>query len=84
MVAISTAESSCRPDALGDTTLTYQVDGRTYGYSVGAMQVRILQGREACDTYDLATNVDCAHRIWLAQTYKAWSVCLNERYKQFL
>ena len=84
MVAISKAESSCRYDAKGDTNLTYQKNGRTYGYSVGAFQVRILPGREHCDTFDLETNVRCAYEIWKGQNYRAWSAWSNGKYRRYL
>ena len=81
MVAISEAESHCRADAVGDTNITYSENGRTYGYSVGALQVRILPGREWCETGDY---YECAHNIWLGQGYNAWSVYSNGRYLDFL
>lgn len=81
MVAISKAESNCREDAVGDTTLTFAKNGRTYGYSIGPLQVRILPGREWCETGDYYA---CAHSIWQAQGYKAWSVYTNKRYLTFL
>lgn len=84
MVAISQAESSCRYDALGDTTLKYSHNGREYGYSVSAFQVRILPGREHCDTYDLRVNVECAYRIWQGQGLSAWSMYSNGKYLKFL
>ena len=81
MVAIAQAESNCREDALGDTSLTYSQNGRNYGYSVGPLQVRILPGREWCETGDY---YDCAHNIWKSQGYKAWSVYTNGRYWQYM
>lgn len=84
MVAISRAESSCRLDAKGDTNITYSHNGRIYGYSLGVFQIRILPGREYCDTYDLATNVKCAHNVWKSQGLKAWSVYKSGKYKRFL
>lgn len=84
MTAISQAESNCNPDDTGDVNIEYQLSGRTYGYSVGAMQIRILPGRENCDTHDLATNVLCAYTIWQRAGYKAWSTYNNGRYKSFL
>lgn len=84
MTAISQAESGCRYDAAGDGHLTYSANGRTYGYSVGAFQVRILQGREGCDVHDLAINVRCAYNIWKGQSYGAWSVFNSGKYKEFL
>lgn len=84
MVAISQAESGCRADAQGDKTLTYQQNNRTYGYSNGVLQVRILPGREHCDTFDVATIVQCAHAIYLGQGYSAWSVYTNGKYQRYL
>ena len=81
MAAIAQAESNCRENALGDTSLTYTQNGRTYGYSVGPLQVRILPGREWCENGDY---YQCAHNIWKFQGYKAWSVYSNGRYKQYL
>lgn len=81
MVAISKAESHCRADAVGDKTLTYTQNGRTYGYSIGALQVRILPGRERCETGDY---YECAHNIWKSQGYRAWSVYTNKRYLDYL
>lgn len=81
MVAISKAESHCRADAVGDKTLTFTKNGRTYGYSIGALQVRILPGREWCETGDY---YECAHNIWESQGYRAWSVYTNKRYLEYL
>jgi hypothetical protein len=84
ITAIAEAESHCRAEARGDGHLTYIVAGREYGYSVSALQVRILEGREHCDAYDISVNVKCAYAIWRGQGYEAWSVYNNGRYKQFL
>lgn len=84
MVAISQAESNCRPDAKGDTTITYEQNGRTYGYSLSVLQVRILPGREHCDTHDVATIVKCGYDIFQSQGYAAWSVYTNGKYRQYL
>lgn len=81
MVAISQAESNCRENAKGDTNLTYTKNGRIYGYSIGALQVRILPGREHCETGDYYA---CAHNIWKSQGYKAWSVYKSGKYKKYL
>ena len=81
MVAIAKAESNCHSDRVGDTNLTYTQNGRTYGYSVGALQVRILPGREWCETGDYYL---CAHNIWLSQGYRAWSVYSNGRYLKYM
>lgn len=82
MVAISQAESHCNMDAVGDKTLTYQKNGRTYGYSIGALQVRILPGREHCEQSE--NYWQCAHDIWEAQGYHAWTVYSSGRYKTYL
>lgn len=82
MVAISQAESHCNMDAVGDGTLTYQQNGRTYGYSIGALQVRILPGREHCEQSE--NYWQCAHDIWKSQGYRAWSCFTNNKYKEFL
>lgn len=98
MVAISQAESNtdvngngvfdpeerCYAKAKGDTTLTYQQNDRTYGYSLSVLQVRILPGREHCDTFDVATIVKCAYDIYGGQGYSAWSVYTNGKYRQYL
>lgn len=84
MMAIMRAESSCNPDATGDTTLTFQRYGRVYGYSVSLLQVRILPGREHCDSHDPATNIACAYRVWQSQGYGAWSVYTNGSYSRFM
>lgn len=84
MVAISKAESGCRSNARGDNHLTFTKNGRTYGYSLGLFQVRILPGRERCDTYDVQANVRCAHDIFQGQGYNAWSVFKNGAYKRHM
>ena len=84
MLAIAKAESSCNYNATGDTTLTYYQNGRQYGYSVGYFQIRILPGREHCDTHDIATNVACAYSIYRSQGLNAWSVYTNGKYKRYL
>lgn len=91
MMAIMRSESTnpitgeqCRPTITGDTHLTFQQNGRTYGYSVSLLQVRILPGREHCDSYDPATNIACAYQIWRGQGYKAWSDYTNGKYLKYL
>lgn len=89
MTAISEAESSfrgkpCDVNAQGDGHLTYQLNGRTYGYSVSVFQVRILPGREHCDVKDITVNAKCAHAIWQEQGYSAWSVYTSGKYRKFL
>ena len=84
MKAIMQAESYCNENATGDTSLTFTQNGRTYGYSVSLFQVRILPGREACDSRNPEINIDCAYHVWKSQGYKAWSVYTNKRYLRFL
>lgn len=91
MMAIMEAESTnpqtkvkCQSTITGDTNLTYQRNGRTYGYSVSLLQVRILEGREACDSHDPEVNIDCGYRIWKSQGYRAWSMYLNGKYRLYL
>nr|DAF69260.1 MAG TPA: hypothetical protein [Caudoviricetes sp.] len=84
MLAIMQAESGCNPTVTGDRSLTFQQNGRTYGYSVSLFQVRILPGREHCDSHDPATNIACAYQIWKRQGYKAWSVYTNNKYLRYL
>ena len=83
MLAIMQAESSCNPNETGDKSLTFQQNGRTYGYSVSLLQVRILPGREHCDSHDPATNIACAYRIWKGQGYEAWTVYTNGKYRRY-
>lgn len=93
MTAIAHAESThtvngvvveCDVNATGDGGLTYQENGRTYGYSMSVLQVRILPGREGCDVHDLAINIDCAHNVWLHQGYSAWTMYTNGSYQKYL
>ena len=84
MLAIMRAESGCDPNVTGDTSLTFTQNGRTYGYSVSLFQVRILPGREHCDSHDPATNIACAYHVWKSQGYKAWSVYTSGKYLKYL
>lgn len=84
MMAIMQAESSCRPNSTGDTTLAYQKDDRSYGYSNGLLQVRILPGREHCDTHDPAINIQCGYNVYRSQGYEAWSVYTTGKYLDYL
>ena len=84
MLAIAKAESGCRSNARGDGHLTYTQNSRTYGYSLGLFQVRILPGREHCDTNEVQVNVRCAYNIYKGQGLSAWSVYSNGAYKKHL
>lgn len=82
-LAVAKAESACQADARGDEDLVYQENGREYGYSVGVFQVRILPGREECDTYNVATNVKCAYNIYRESGWGAWSMYQNGSYVKY-
>lgn len=82
MVAISQGESNCSMERVGDTSLTWEENGRTYGYSIGALQVRILPGREWCESSE--NYWTCAHEIYLGSGLSAWSVFSSGRYLDFL
>lgn len=82
--AIAMGESGCRW-AIGDTTLTFQQNGRTYGYSVGFLQYRILPGREACEDTTLDAYVACNYRLFAAKrTYTDWTIYNNQSYRKHL
>ena len=84
--AVMKAESKCDTNAKGDTDLVFSENGREYGYSVGAFQVRILPGREECDTFDLKKNVSCAYNIYVEaeREFTDWTMFKNGKYKEFL
>lgn len=82
--AISHAESHCNVNATGDGHLTYYQNGRKYGYSLSAMQVRILPGREHCDAHNLRINIKCAYAIWRGSGYGAWTMYNNGEYWKYL
>lgn len=98
-LAVAKAESSCEVEAKGDTDITFydcstqfaegsaecEANQRLYGYSVGVFQVRILPGREQCDTFDVPTNVACAYAIYVADGYsfEPWSGYTTGKYKQY-
>ncbi|MBR3204481.1 hypothetical protein IKF81_02240 [Candidatus Saccharibacteria bacterium] len=84
--AVMKAESKCDVNTKGDTDLVFEENGREYGYSVGAFQVRILPGREECDTYDLEKNVSCAYNIYIkaGRKFTDWSMFLNAKYREYL
>ena len=85
-LAIAKAESKCDTNARGDTELVFHENGREYGYSVGVFQVRILPGREECDTFDLSTNVKCAYDLYLKaeRKFEDWTMYLNGNYKNYM
>lgn len=64
-------ESSCNPNAVGDT----RVIGGIYAPSCGLLQVRTLPGRPSCDQLkNPAFNIQTAYNIWKGQGYRAWTV----------
>ena len=85
-LAVAKAESGCYADARGDDDLIYVENGREYGYSVGAFQVRILPGREDCDTFDIEKNIFCAYTIYQSadNSFTPWSMWNNGEYKKYL
>lgn len=84
--AIMKAESKCDANAKGDVDLVFTEKGREYGYSVGLFQIRILPGRERCDTFDIATNVKCAYEVYSSAggTWGDWSMYENGKYKDYI
>ena len=80
------AETKCDMNAKGDTEYIFEENGREYGYSVGAFQVRILPGREDCDTFDLETNVGCAYDIYVKadREFTDWTMFVNGKYHEYL
>lgn len=84
--AIAKAESKCDTKAKGDTNLVFQENNREYGYSVGAFQIRIIPGREDCDTFDLETNIKCAYNLYkdAGEKWTDWTMFLNGNYKNYM
>lgn len=84
--AIMKAESKCDANAKGDTDLIFTERGREYGYSVGLFQVRILPGRESCDSFDIETNVKCAYDIYFeaGKKWDDWSMYANGKYRDYM
>lgn len=67
-------ESGGRPDAVGDTSLTFYQDGILYGYSVGLFQIRRLKGRpEKEQLLDPEFNIRYAADMQRAQGWQPWS-----------
>lgn len=81
-LAVMKAESGCRADAVGDTTLTFIEDGEVRGMSCGLFQVRVLRGRPSCDfLQDPANNVAWAWKIYSARgNFGAWSAYTSGAY----
>lgn len=69
-------ESSCIQDRVGDTHITYQLDGKTYGMSCGLMQIRYLPGRPGC-IKNPEQNIAYAYHLYEKNGWQPWSVCHN-------
>ena len=84
--AIAKAESKCDTKAKGDTDLVFTENNREYGYSVGAFQIRIIPGRENCDSFELETNVKCAYDLYKSsgEKWTDWTMFLNGNYKNYM
>jgi hypothetical protein len=73
---VSRAESGLRPDARGDTTLTYYQNGIRYGDSWGCFQIRYLPGRlPPSQLVNAETNVRVAYQMYQSSGWQPWSVC---------
>jgi hypothetical protein len=83
MLAIAKGESGCRW-ITGDNHLTFQQNGRTYGYSIGFLQVRILPGREHCEDTTLRAYMDCAYNIYASEGLSAWTVFRHGLHLQYM
>ena len=84
--AIVMAESHGRPDAVGDKHLTYiGEDGKTYGYSVGLFQMRVMEGRPPAPVLaGVYINIMCAYNLKEKRGWTQWGSYNNGSYKQFL
>jgi hypothetical protein len=83
MRAVAMGESTCRW-ITGDNNLTFQQNGRTYGYSIGFLQYRILPGREACEDVTLQEYVACNYRLWREGGYSHWTVYNEGTYLKYM
>lgn len=84
-IAIARAESGLRPDAVGDTALSYMVDGVEYGKSYGLYQIRHLEGRpDPSILLDPVKNVEYAKKLYERSGWYPWSVFTNKSYERFL
>lgn len=52
--------------------------------SYGVLQVGCLHYRAGENRDDLATNVRVAHRVWLNEGYRAWTMYKNNIYRSYL
>jgi len=79
--AVMMAESSCNPDAVGDT---WPING-LLAPSCGLMQVRTLVGRPSCEELkDPQTNIEWSYKLYKANGFQPWSMYNNGQYKKFL
>lgn len=83
--AIMRAESGCRADAVGDSHITFYHNGQHMGMSCGLFQIRILPGRDSCETYKNPTQaINKAGSMYRASGWKPWSAFKNGSYRKFL
>ena len=84
-IAICSAESGCRPDAVGDGGLTFWKDGVEYGKSYGPFQIRYLPGRpDPSQLLDPEFNVKYAYGMYQTQGWTPWSVFHNKSFLSYL
>lgn len=85
-IAIAMAESRLIPDRVGDTHLTFEKDGRTYGASYGLFQIRDLPGRiddpEKLKNPDF--NIRFAKELFDKSGFYPWSTYKNNQYLAYL
>lgn len=90
--AIAMAESHMRADRIGDEDLTWVGDdGKTYGYSVGILQIRLYPDRPPMVwLLDAYNNIHYGGMMYQEKEDKGqdgfmlWSAYNNESYKKFL
>ena len=85
-IAVMKAESKCDQYSKGDLNMVFEEKGREYGYSVGLFQIRILPGREDCDTFDIEKNVACAYKLYKEnnEPWADWSMYKDGKYKDYM
>lgn len=84
-LAVFTAESGLRCEAVGDSHLTFKKAGEEYGKSYSVAQIRSLPGRPAASKLqDCAYNIYYAYKLWEAQSWKPWSAWKSGAFKQHL
>jgi hypothetical protein len=85
VTAVFRAESGLRCHAVGDTSLTYEKNGTTYGASYGVAQIRHLPGRPTPEQLqDCLFNIRYAKQVFDKQGLQPWSAWKNGAYKRYL